>query len=128
MHLSIFKYNRSLPIFDAYIEIDIQLTQQTNYFLLHSRMETLILNQLLDSKGNELKVACVGEVDDNDYIVIKTERNIQPSEGPLKLSFYVVKVLTQEVESGIFEISFNDAGKPSKLLASRFEPISAREA
>ena len=90
-----------------------KLTKPTNYILLHSKVQILLLSQLLDKNGNELNITCVGEVEDDDYLVLKTDRMIQPSEGPLKLSFYVVEILTNEIESGIFEISFDNAGKKS---------------
>ncbi len=80
---------------------------------MHSKVQTFIPNQLLDSQGNALNIECIGEVGENDYLVIKTDRMIQPSEGPLKLSFYIVEFLTNEIESGIFEISFENAGKKS---------------
>ena len=117
-----------VPIFDGFIEITIKLTQPTNYLLLHSRVDILIFNQLLDAKGQEINVECLGEVVGDDYLVVKSDRMIQPSEGPLRVSFYVIDILTSGIESGIFEISFEEAGKQSKLLASKFEPISAREA
>ena len=104
---------RIAPIYDGFIEISIKLNKQTNYILLHSKVQTLLLNQLLDSKGNALNITCLGEIEDKDYLVIKTDRMIQPIEGPLKLSFYVVEFLTNEIESGIFEISFDNAGKKS---------------
>ena len=101
------------PIYDAYIEIDIKLTQPTNYIMLHSRIDQVILDALKDSNGNIVNVVCIGEIMLEDYLFIRTEKILQPNEGPFKLSFYVVEFLTGSNEAGIFEIPFESVQKKS---------------
>ena len=98
-------------IYDAFVEIEIQLNKPTNVLILHAKMELPLFNDLKDKNGNSIEVSCIGEFQFNDYYIVKLNREIQPSEAPLKLSFFVIGFF--EYESGIFEISFTDVSKTS---------------
>ena len=101
------------PIYDALIVIDLKVTQPTNYIILHNKIDLVLLDELRDAMGNLVNVVCVGEQMLQDYLIIKTDRFLQPNEGTFKLSFFVIEFLTGFKESGIFEIGFDNVQKQS---------------
>lgn len=96
-----------MEIYDGFIEIEMEITKATNYFLLHSKADIPIVWDFKDKDGNTLPLTCVGEFFYNDYYILKTSRDIQPSESPLKLSFVFIGFLP-DYETGLFEIEYTN--------------------
>jgi hypothetical protein len=89
------------------VEITVNVARETNYFLLHNKIQFDIplLQYVTDRNGKNITIDCVGEFAPNDYYVFKTADKIQPSQSPLKIKFDIIEYIDKN-EQGIFVVNF----------------------
>jgi hypothetical protein len=106
--------------------ITAELNEDTDTFIIHSKLVAEQGIALLDKNGNEIAIKCAGYYPVNDYFVIRTTNKVQRSQGPLLLEYLFIGFLNI-YESGLFEVKY-EGGTRDNLLASHFEPEDARKA
>jgi len=94
-----------VPIYDGFITITAEVTKDTTYVLLHSKLDIPLLQYVVDKNNQSLEIECIGEFVFNDYYILKFKQPLQPSQTPFKMNFLFIGFLP-EYESGIFEFSF----------------------
>ena len=91
--------------YDGFIDIKFKVTKSTNYVLLHSKAEMDSVEELVNQKGDKVEIECIAEFKVNDYFIVKTKRNLEPSDGELTLSLFFIGFLPK-LDTGIFRIEF----------------------
>lgn len=110
--LTLFLNDFGRDVYTGEIIMTFDVTQaNNNYILVHSAENDIpVIEYLQDRNGANVAINCAGEYqkDRTDYIVIKTEQNLQPTNGPYKLKFSFADY-SLEVERGIFKLNYGQS-------------------
>jgi hypothetical protein len=58
-----------IQTYDALLSIEISVLEPTSYIILHSKIDDLELQKVVDNKGNAIEVACSGSFSFFDYSI-----------------------------------------------------------
>lgn len=140
--------NALSKIYDGKLSVKLVLTDQTDTFIVHKKLNSVQVEAMFDKDNVEIPIACYGEYPKNDYYIFKTVNYIRPEQSPLDIRFGFSGSL-EVYESGLFDIEFGNEPDIKyfcflfvftkreyfklyiffrSLTVSKFEPLNARKA
>ena len=100
-------------IYDGIVEttIGVDPAKPTNLIIMHmSFNEYPVLLNITDKNGKLVEMDCMGEYQENSFLILRTKNNLTSENGPYKVKLFFISSLS-DFESGLFE--FNFASEPS---------------
>jgi hypothetical protein len=108
IELSFIESNNSIVSYEGTIKIIVDLTEETDTFILHDdKIESVRFVSLKDETGKQIDVTCSGKYEKNSYFLFKTKTGVEVDASPLTITLKFNNSLNF-VQTGLFKVNYLD--------------------